>query len=268
MDEMFDILRTLRQPANAFQVLVLWLAMYGVLRFLRGSAGLGLLRGLLFLGLGLFFVTELLSGYVLLPHLELLLRPSQGILILILGVLILFQPEIRRAFIRLGENKAFEGVVATTRSRGHQIAAAAERLSRRRVGALVVIERSIGLRDYMEGAIPVGADLEPTLLESIFQPGGPLHDGAVIVRGDRIVAACCLLPLSENTAISPDHGTRHRAAVGVSEKSDALAVVVSEETGGISYAYRGELVKVEGSRRLASRIDEILLAPAREEDEE
>jgi diadenylate cyclase len=251
----------LQRPDALFELLVLWASVYVILRFLRGSLGLGILRGLLSAGVVVYvvvyFCTELF-GFEL-PHLELLLKPS--LQILILAAVILFQPELRRAFIRIGENPAFERLTKATTSRGHAIAEAVERLSRRRVGALIAIERSIGLRGFTEGAVRLNADVDSPLLESIFQPGGPLHDGAVLIRGPRIIAAGCLFPLSENPEISQDHGTRHRAALGVTEESDALAVVVSEETGNISFALRGELKKVDSSRTLARIIDETLATP-------
>jgi len=269
MNDPIELLKMLFRPAPLFELLVLWAGMYFVLRFLRGSSGLGLLRGLMLLSLAVYLVAQMLTAFteVSLPHLEVLLKPSQGILILIIAVLVLFQPEIRRGFIRIGENPAFDFLTQSGGTRGLLIAEAAERLAHRKIGALIVVERSIGLRDFMEGAVSLSAEVSPPLLESIFQPGGPLHDGAVVIREDRIVAASCLLPLSESTRLSPEHGTRHRAAVGVSEKTDAIAVVVSEESGTLSYAYRGELIKVANSRRLARDIDELLLAPQATEAE-
>ncbi len=266
MPDFVDLFSALLSPANLFQLAVLWFGLYYALRFLRGSSGLGILRGLLFISLMVALAFLLLRDWFgfNMPHLEVLLSPPPTVLILILGLLILFQPEIRRAFIRIGENPAFDRLTSIAHSRGQAISEATERLSRRRIGALIVLERSIGLRDFMEGAVRLSAEVDPPLLESIFQPGTPLHDGAVLIRGDRIVAAGCLLPLSENPSISPEHGTRHRAAVGVSEKSDALAIVVSEETGGLSIAFRGELKKVENSRKLASTIDSILATPSEE----
>jgi diadenylate cyclase len=124
----------------------------------------------------------------------------------------------------------------------------------------VAIERATGLQNWMEGSVQLDAELKAPLLESIFQPGGPLHDGAVLVRNGRVAAAGCLLPLSENPDIGAEYGTRHRAAVGVTEDTDALAVVVSEETGNISLAARGELQRVKSARELARLIDDALAA--------
>ncbi len=258
MHEWLTFIRTLLVPSNLFQVGLLWVMCYFILRFLRGSLGLGILRGVLFLALLGYLATRLMRGWLgfELPHLELLLRPSLPILIL--GLIIVFQPEIRRAFTRLGVNPAVEVLTKSHESRGRTISEAVERLQRRRVGALIAIERSVGLRGYMEGAVRLNAEVHPTLVESIFQTNGPLHDGAVIIRGNRIVAAGCLFPLTENPNINPSYGTRHRAAVGVTEETDAVAIVVSEETGNIAVAINGDLKRIQSPRELTGWIDESL----------
>lgn len=258
MNDPAGLLRTLLGPGPLFELLLLWIGSYFVLRFLRGSLGLGILRGLLIAGFTLFLAAQIVFERFewSLPRLQLLLRPSLELLVL--GVVILFQPELRRAFTRLGEAQAFKRLAAGASSVGQVLAEAAERMSRRRVGALIALERSTGLQTYMEGSVQLDATLKAPLLESIFQPGGPLHDGAVLIRGDRIVAAGCLLPLSENPEIGAEYGTRHRAGVGVTEDTDALAVIVSEETGNISLAARGELQRVRSARDLARLIDDAL----------
>ena len=116
-------------------------------------------------------------------------------------------------------------------------------MSRDKVGALIAIEREVGLRSYAEGGVPLDAEVTEALLRTIFHPKTPLHDGAVIIRGDRIQAAGCLFPLTENVDVGSGLGTRHRAAIGVTEDSDAIAVVVSEETGGVSFALKGEITR-------------------------
>ena len=261
-----ELLRSLFGVGPLFELLVMWIGIYFVLRFLRGSLGLGLLRGLILAGFTLYIAVQLVFerfGWAM-PRLELLLRPS--LTILVLGLVILFQPELRRAFTRLGETKAFQRLSPDALSLGRIVSEAAERMSRRRVGALVAIERATGLQSYMEGSLQLDAELKPQLLESIFQTGGPLHDGAVLVRNGRIAAAGCLLPLSENPEIGSEYGTRHRAAVGVTEDTDALAVVVSEETGNISLAARGELQRIRSAKELARLIDDAMAA-AREPQE-
>lgn len=264
MNDLRDLLRNLLGIGPLFELLVLWIGIYFVLRFLRGSLGLGILRGLLLAGFTLYLVAQILFEKfgLSLPHLDLLLRPS--LTILVLSLVTLFQPELRRAFTRLGENPAFGRLARRSESLGRIVAEAAERMSRRRVGALVAIERATGLSTFMEGSMQLECELHPQLLESIFQPGGPLHDGAVLIRNGKIAAAGCLLPLSENPDIGSDYGTRHRAAVGVTEDTDAIAVVVSEETGNISVAMRGELQRVRTAKDLARIIDETLASGTQE----
>jgi diadenylate cyclase len=266
VNDLRQLVRDLLGVGPLVELLALWVGIYFALRFLRGSLGLGILRGLLFAGLTLYLAGTVVFerfGWAL-PHLDLLLRLSPTILVI--ALVVLFQPELRRAFTRLGETKAFQRLTPD-RSIGRVVAEAAERMSRRRVGALVAIERATGLQSYMEGSTRLDAELLPQLLESIFQPGGPLHDGAVLVRHGRLAAAGCLLPLSENPDIGSEYGTRHRAAVGVTEDTDALAVVVSEETGNVSIAARGELQRVKSSKELAHLIDEALAAPPTEGEE-
>ncbi|MSR47737.1 MAG: TIGR00159 family protein [Planctomycetes bacterium] len=260
MNHPAELLRNLLGPGPLFELALLWIGCYFVLRFLRGSLGLGILRGVLIAAFTLFLVVQLVFERFAgaLPRLELLLRPS--LQILVPSAVILFQPELRRAFTRLGETQAFRRFAPGSASLGRILAEAAERMSRRRVGALIAIERATGLQTYMEGSVELDAELKAPLLESIFQPGGPLHDGAVLVRNGRIAAAGCLLPLSENPDIGAEYGTRHRAGVGVTEDTDALAVVVSEETGNISVAARGELKRVKSARELARLLDDALAA--------
>jgi diadenylate cyclase len=135
---------------------------------------------------------------------------------------------------------------------------AATNLAARRVGAIIVIERQIGLRNYIEGGIPLDAMITYDLLSSIFQPASPLHDGAAIIQGDRIAAAACFLPLSVNPRVSRDLGTRHRAALGLTEENDAIAMVVSEETGTISLAMGGDLERNFSAEQLRSRLATLL----------
>ena len=170
-----------------------------------------------------------------------------------LALIVLFQSEIRRALARLGRKRWF--------GRGYrrpeftdEILMAVGRLAAHRTGALIVIERDIGLRTFIESGVRLYGHLSSDLLLSIFHPGGALHDGAVIVQKDRVAAANCFMPLTTNPAVSSKFGTRHRAAIGISEETDSLAVVVSEETGRISVAAFGELETGLALRELDERI--------------
>ena len=163
----------------------------------------------------------------------------------VLVIFIIFQPELRRALEQLGRGRFFgrinpgqEQMVTKMLS---ELVKAVSHLSKRRIGALIVIERQTGLNDYIETGIELEAQPSSELLTNIFLPNTPLHDGAVIIRKNRIMAASCYLPLSENPFISKDLGTRHRAGIGMSEVSDAISVIVSEETGNISLALHGGL---------------------------
>jgi diadenylate cyclase len=173
-------------------------------------------------------------------------------------VIVLFQPELRRALSRLGQGRwlgAWFDSGAARRGRAvEEVARAAARLAERQAGALIVMERTSGLRQYAELGVALDALVSADLLESLFVFASPLHDGAVLVQGDRAVAAGCFLPLSRSAAVSRALGTRHRAALGISEESDAVAVVVSEETGRLSLAVDGRLESVLDESALATRL--------------
>lgn len=159
-----------------------------------------------------------------------------------IAVIVLFQSEIRRTLARIGRRRWLGfGLRLQRRESTEDILLALGRLSQQKIGALIVVERDTGLRTFVESGVSLNANVSRDLLLSIFQPGGALHDGAVIVQGDRVAAAACFLPLSMNPLIARKLGTRHRAAIGVTEEADCLALVVSEETGRISVAAFGEL---------------------------
>jgi diadenylate cyclase len=161
----------------------------------------------------------------------------------VFAIIVLFQADIRRALAHFGRAQFFKYFErpASDDETIEELIVAVSSLSARRTGAIIVIERQIGLRNYIEGGIPLDATVTYDLLASIFQTGSPLHDGAVIVQGDRLAAAACFLPLSVSPRVSRELGTRHRAALGITEENDAVAIVVSEETGAISLAIGGAL---------------------------
>jgi diadenylate cyclase len=161
----------------------------------------------------------------------------------VFAVIVLFQADIRRALAHFGRAPflRYFSRVAGAEDTVEELVTAVGNLSAHKIGAIIIIERQIGLRNYIEGGIPLDATITYDLLASIFQPSAPLHDGAVIVQGDRIAAAACFLPLSVNPKVSRQLGTRHRAALGLTEENDAVAVVVSEETGIISVAINGRI---------------------------
>lgn len=179
---------------------------------------------------------------------------------------ILFQPELRHALAQFGRTRWFRSFLRVDEYGVlGEVVRAAEALSNRRHGGLIVIERNEGLRNFVETGTRLDARARSELLETLFSPNTPLHDGAVIVRGDQIVAAGCILPLSQNPRLSPTLGTRHRAALGISEETDAVAVCISEHTGAISVAWRGVLLERLDEGKLRSELSRILRLSDEEE---
>lgn len=224
-----------------FEILILTAFIYSVLAFLRGTRGAGILRGLGAV-LGVILIVSLTMAESLQLHvLKWLISNVLGYLVL--ALVIIFQPELRSALVRVGQSPVFTRFNRERWDASAQIAKAVTALARERTGALIVLQRSVGLKTYSENGIRLDAEVSAELLLGIFRPTSPLHDGAVIIKGGRILAAACRLPLSENPSIDMALGMRHRAAVGVTEEADAIAVVVSEETGDVSIAQNGALAR-------------------------
>lgn len=221
------------------EVVVFAMLIYIALRFLRETRGSGVVRGLamlLFGGVTLFVVL------IKVLHLDRLERLFDSVAqSVVIGLIIVFHPEIRRAITHIGDAPIFGRFFKPDTKIMPRLLRAVARMSKERVGALIAIEREASLADLIDNGITIDAELNSYLLESIFYPKSALHDGAVVVRDDRIVAASCLFPLSQNPDVDKRLGTRHRAALGLSEETDALIVVVSEETGKISTASLGKL---------------------------
>lgn len=177
------------------------------------------------------------------------------------AAIVLFQSDIRRALSHLGRTPFFRALAGSKQKAEtiEEVLTAAELLAQQRVGALIILEREIGLRNYVESGIPLDAAVSYDLITTIFQPGAPMHDGAVIIQEDRIAAAACFLPLTVSPKFDRDFGTRHRAGIGVTEESDAIAVVVSEERGEVSIAFDGQIERGLTSDRLRARLQELVL---------
>ncbi len=242
---------------DAIEFGVIALLIYLIYRGLRGTRGARVVRGFIFLLVTSFVFLRLLSDYL---HME-RLRDLYRLLVPAMAFLaaIVFQPELRRSLMRLGENPLFrfflkEGASAFV----DQIARAAATLSRNRVGAIFAVERETRLGALIETGTRLDAALTSELLTTIFWPGSPLHDMGVVIRGGRIAAAGCEFPLSRHAILDPHLGTRHRAAVGLSEETDAAIVVVSEESGSISLAEGGKLESAITPDRLKERLTELL----------
>ena len=256
----FDTLRDILEqfePSSAIDVLLIAIAIFSMLRLLSGTRAMTQLRG----ALALVLIVVVLGRIFDLTVVNFIVDHSLTAA-LVAGA-ILFQPELRRALDRLGRT----GVQGWARAQENKqvveaIVQAAGRMSREHHGGLFVLERNTGLQDVIDTGIPVDARVSPELLAGIFYPNSPLHDMAVVLRDERVVAAGCVLPLANELSLAERNlGTRHRAAIGITEQTDALSVVVSEETGDISVAVAGRLTHVADERRLRAVL-EWLLDPA------
>jgi len=241
----------LAEPRSLADVVIVFFVVYGVLKLLRGTRAAPMAAAI-----GVFAFLYWLAVYEGLTTLEFVLRAA--LLYIGVAIIVLFQTEIRQALIQFGN---LFRVPFTRRHRGQfgrsiydEIVLAATTLASTKTGALIVVERNVGLKGIIDAGVALDAELSYDLIVSIFNPASPLHDGAVIVRGDRIAAASCFLPLSLNPLSAKELGTRHRAALGITEDSDAVAIVVSEETGLISFVRRGRIKRALDATRLRAVI--------------
>jgi diadenylate cyclase len=240
-------------------ILLVTLIFYGLLMLIRGTQADQLVRGVLILVLA----SAAIGSFLDLTVFNWLLQNT--IPALLIAIPVIFQPELRRALEQLGRSSHFPLPHARTSNvqrMAEEVAQACALLAERGYGGLIVIERSTGLEEYAQTGSRIDATVSAELLQQIFYKGSPLHDGAVIIRGDRIIAARCLLPLTELPDLDPELGTRHRAAIGITENTDAICVVVSEETGAISLANHGHLVRHLTSQKLALFLAALLQSPS------
>jgi diadenylate cyclase len=237
------------------EIAILAVGIYYALRFIRGTRGAPVVTGFLVVLLALALVSFLLRLTVL----RYLLTGFSAFFML--AILVLFQPELRRMLAELGNLPLF-ATAHEQREIIEVIIQTAERLAEVKIGALVAMERSIHLQDAVESGIPVDCEATPEMLETIFFPNNAIHDGGVILKGDRIARAACIFPLTQRQDLNRSLGTRHRAALGLSEETDAVIVVVSEETGGISYAYKGELIRGVTLEELRAFLTSVMVPPA------
>ncbi len=238
------------------EIFVLWVVFYQILIFFEGTRAFQVLKGITYVLIA-FLVSQILGFDIL----NWLLTKFFGISII--AVLIIFQQELRHGLARLGQQHLFNitleeaEIVAII----EEITEAAYRLSKRKNGCIIAIERDTKLKTYIESGVMIDGKVSTELLTSIFNPLSPLHDGGVITRGERIVAAACLFPLSENPNFNKIIGTRHRAAIGLTEQTDAVVVLVSEETGEISVATDGRFIPIVNKERLINILKNLLVAP-------
>ncbi len=235
-------------PAAVLDILLVAALIYEFFMLVRGRRGAQVLVGV-GVCVALYAVASLADLKLLRTILELLLPYTP------LALIVIFQSEIRRALIHMGRRRwlGFGGRLQRLES-ADEILLALRTLHQNRIGALIALERDTGLRTFIESGVPMDAHLSRDLLLSIFNPGAALHDGAVIVQRDKVAAAACFLPLSMNPALARTLGTRHRAAIGITEETDCMAIVVSEQTGGVSVAFFGEIEQNVTLRR----VDELM----------
>ena len=236
-------------------ILIVAVIIYEVLKLIRGTRAVQMALGAA-LVVALFYA----SSWGQLSTVNWLIRTMVGYVVF--ALIVLFQSDIRRALAHFGRAPFIRSL---TRPDGadeviEELAVAATMLAGQRIGAIMAVERNIGLRNYIEAGIPLDATLTYDLLVAVFRPGSPLHDGAVIIQGDRVAAAACFLPLTVNPFVSKDFGTRHRAAIGLTEESDAAAIVVSEETGSISLAIGGQIERGLSPDELRARLRDLISA--------
>ena len=259
-----EYLSRLAELRSIVDIVLVFLIVYGVLKLLRGTRAAPMAAAIT--AFALLYWLAVNQGLV---TLEFVLRGA--LLYIGVAIIVLFQSEIRQALIRFGNRFR---VPFARRHRGQfgesiydEIVLAATSLASTKTGALIVIERNVGLRGIIEAGVRLDAELSYDLIVAIFNPASPLHDGAVIIQGDRIASAACFLPLSLNPLLSKDLGTRHRAALGITEDSDAVAIVVSEETGLVSFVSAGRIKRALDATRLRAAIFQTIegrdLTPAR-----
>lgn len=217
-------------------IIVVAFLLYQFFKFVKGTKATPIL-----VGLALFFAISFVSRWLDLKALSFIM--SSILAVWVVAFVIVFQPEIRNALARIGRQRSIKFFLKVEESPViDEIVDAVEKMSEDKIGALILIQKDIGLKDIIDTGVSIDATVNSSLLRTIFFPDTPLHDGACVIQGETLVAAGCVLPLSDNPSLSGKYGLRHRAALGISEQSDAVCIVVSEETGKISFAYKGKLV--------------------------
>ncbi|MDD5174003.1 MAG: diadenylate cyclase CdaA [Candidatus Omnitrophota bacterium] len=234
------------------EIIILWYAIYMILVFIKGTRTEQLLKGVVIIG-AIFVIAQQCKLDAILWVMVRLFPLS------VLALVIIFQPELRRGLARLGQF----GIYQEDGGMIEEISRCAGHLSGKRIGALIAIEREVGLKNYIESGVLIDGKVTKELLISIFSAKAPLHDGAVIIQHGRIVAAGCLLPLTQEANILKSLGTRHRAALGLSEETDAVCIVVSEETGSMSISMSGKLMYDLSEENLLKMLKEIFFNPHR-----
>jgi diadenylate cyclase len=254
LEQVKAVLSGFLSPTAIIDLIIVALLLYWLVLLIKGTRAVQLIKGL-----AVLLIATAVSNWLHFTFVHWLL--NQAITALLVALPVVFQPELRRALEKLGGGEILSAALPhlSEIDANHlldEIVRAVYMLAQSNTGALLVLERTTGLEEYIDRGTRIEGIVSAELLMNIFTPGAPLHDGAVIIRGNRIAAAACLLPLTESLKIGKEMGTRHRAGVGVTEVSDALAIIVSEETGGISLAVEGILARDLDRVTLADRLKE------------
>lgn len=261
-DNLAAALRQVRlEPWDLVDIAIVSFLIYEFLKLIRRSGAVQMA-----IGAAVLFALYYASRFVPLRTVNWLIRDMFGYIVF--AAIVLFQSDIRRALANVGRAPFVRYLTRpdTRDETVEEVVVAAAMLASRRIGAIIAIEREIGLRNYIESGIPLDGKVTYDLLIAIFQPDSPLHDGAVIIQEDRIAAAACFLPLTVNPQLGREFGSRHRAALGLTEETDAVAIVVSEETGTMSLSLDGRIERVLDSQQLRYRLEALLVAQRRKRE--
>lgn len=239
------------------EIIILWYVFYHLLVFIKGTPAVQVLKGLIFLII-LFFIFLFIAQKLNLTIISWIL--PRLFAVFLFGFLLIFQPELRRGLAQLGQGPVL-GLFFREERIINEIVEAVYGLAKKKIGALIALEREIGLKPYIESGVPLDSKVTSELINTIFMPHTPLHDGGIIIQSGRIVAAGCLFPLTQNPRINSALGTRHRAAVGLTDETDALVIVVSEETGIVSLARDGKLTRDIDRESLLKVLDTLSTQP-------
>lgn len=247
---MISLLKQIRWQ-DLLDIFLVSIIVYRILLIIKGTKAAKMM-----VGLAILIAASLISRFLQLYTMDWIIQSFWAQIVIVM--IIIFQPEIRKALAKMGESPLIYSFSSAEELRSmEEIIKASASLSNRKIGALIVLERDVSLKDYIEIGTPLDAKVTKELLLSIFHPTSPIHDGAAIIRGNRVVAAGCFLPITLGTEISKSLGTRHRAGIGITEETDAVAIIVSEETGTVSIAVHGKIEKIPDMGVLRNRLTEL-----------
>jgi diadenylate cyclase len=252
MDIIFNVYWVKTYLLPFIDIVIIAYVIYKIYQMISGTRAIQVVKGLALIIFAAWF-----SHFLHLETVSWLL--NQLIQVAVIAVIILFQPELRRMLTKIGQNRFFGMFFKENVTIIDTLSSSVEELSNKQIGALIAIESNVGLKNYIESGTYIDAVLSTDLLFSIFRKESPLHDGAVIIRRDRIIAAKCILPLTERHTLIEGYGTRHMAALGLAEETDAFVIIVSEETGKISVAWNGKIEMGVSIKRLKEQLNELFL---------